>query len=215
MSAVVLPAWPPIQLDLAPPGSAGALSRDARVDCPLVALFARVQDGDQAAFSELHAQTEDRLHNVVYRVLRSVDLVEDVVQDSYLQIWRHRHRFEPGLGSVMGWMSTIAHRRAVDRVRAVRCATQRDARYVAAFCSTDNDHQTVVVDAVHAAVVASRAMGALTAVEREALVLTYWGGQTAAEAARLLGVPVPTLKSRIRSARLRLRVLLDPHQQVS
>ena len=215
MSVVALPAWPPIQLDPAPPDLPGDSSRVARVDCPLVALFIRVQDGDQAAFSELHAQTEDRLRRVVYRVLRSVDLVEDVLQDSYLQIWRHRHRFEPELGSVSGWMSTIAHRRAIDRVRTAHRATERNARYVAAFSSTDNDHQTVVVDAVHAAVVASRAMKALTAVEREALVLTYWGGQTAAEAARLLGVPVPTLKSRIRSARLRLRVLLDPHQQVS
>ena len=216
MSAVAPPAWPSVQLDrLTPSGVAGEVFRVQLAKCSLVQLFAKVQDGEQAAFAELHAQTRHRLQSVVYRVLGSVDLVEDVVQDSYLQVWRQRHQFQSERGSVLGWMSAIAHRRAVDRVRAVRRASERDTRYVIGDSSADTDHQTMVVDAVHAAAVTTRALSSLTAVQREALVLTYWDGQTAAEAAGLLGIPVPTLKSRVRSAMVQLRLVLNPHQLAS
>ena len=180
--------------------------------CSLTELFTRVQRGEEAAFRALHRRTRPRLHGVAYRVLRSPDLAEDVVQDTYTQIWLQRHRYQPDLGPVLGWMTTIAHRRAVDRVRAVVRAERLETRYADTGAAPDADHQAGVVDAVSAAEVLHQALPALTPTQQEALMLTYWNGWTPMEAALLLGIPVPTMKSRMRSALLRLRSILDQPQ---
>ena len=85
--------------------------------CSLAELFRRVQQGEENAFSELYRHTRHHLRGVVYRVLRSADRVEDVVQETYLRIWVQRHQFRPELGSILGWMTTIARRRSIDRAR--------------------------------------------------------------------------------------------------
>ena len=215
MSAPALPA-PPAMLPgspLLPPEAAGDDRLPELAGCSLAQLFERVQHGDEAAFAELYRQTRRRLHAVVHQVLRSPDLTEDVVQETYGHIWAHRHQFRPELGSVLGWMSTIARRRAIDRVRALVRTRSLETRYAdSSATSAETDHQTRVVDAVHATAVTSHALTTLTPTQREALLLTYWGGRTAAEAAQLLGIPLPTLKSRIHSATSRLRRLLDPHR---
>jgi len=105
-------------------------------------------------------------------------------------------------------MTTIARRRAIDRVRATDRACRLETRY-AADVPTSDDLQTLVVDKLYSSAVTSPALLALTPKQREALRLTYWDGRTAAEAAALLGIPVPTLKSRIHGAITRLRELLD------
>ena len=189
-------------------GSGGSIDLTSQ---SLGQLIERVQRGDEAAFAELHRQTRRRLQAVVRQVLHSPDLVEDVVQDAYAQIWTQRHQFRPERGSALGWMITIARRRAIDRVRALASTANLEARYTSGTHSiTETDHQTRVVDAVHPAAVTSRALTTLTTHQREALLLTYRDGRSAAEAAQLLGIPVPTLKSRIHSAITRLRQLLDP-----
>lgn len=213
MSTAPLPAWPLTVAGLPPalPDPGGLPTAVDAADCPLARLLARVQDGDEVAFSELHAQTWRRLHQAANRILRSPELVEDVVQDTYLLIWRHRHRFQPGLGSAMGWMTAIARRRAIDRVRNLTTTQNLHTRYATdPTRSADADHQTTVTDAVVAETVVRQALDTLTPTQREALLLTYWDGRTAAQAAQLLGIPVPTLKSRLHSATSRLR-RLDLH----
>lgn len=176
----------------------------------LAQLFGRVQRDEDLAFHELHARTRQPLYRAVYRVLRSHDLSHDVVQDAYAHIWVQRHQFRPDQGSVLGWMTTIARRRAIDRVRSTDRACRLETHY-AATDSTSGDLQTLVVDKLYSSTVTSPALLALTAKQQEALRLTYWDGRTATEAAALLGIPVPTLKSRIHGAITRLRELLD-HQ---
>lgn len=174
----------------------------------LVRLVARVQAGDESAFAELYERTRARLRATVTPVLGSADLVDDVLQDTYLQVWRQCHQFQPGLGSVIGWMMTIARRRAIDRVRSLAGASRLQNRHVADPArSYDTDHQNAVTEAVYAEVMIRHALEALTRTEREALRLTYWDGRTTAEAARLLGIPVQTLKSRVHAATSRLRRL--------
>ena len=97
---------------------------------------------------------------------------------------------------------------AIDRVRATNRARRLETRYAPAVPTSD-DLQTLVVDKLYSSAVTSPALLALTPKQREALRLTYWDGRTAAEAAALLGIPVPTLKSRIHGAITRLRELLD------
>ena len=199
---------PQERLSLTPPVSAGQPTRADVADRQLAQLLTKVQDGDEAAFAELHAQTCQRLHRAVYRIVRSAELTEDVVQETYFHIWRQRHKFQPHLGSAMGWMTTIARRRAIDRVRNLTGTRKLQTRYALdRASSSDTDHQTTVTNAVAAESVVGRALDMLTSTQREALRLTYWDGRTAAQAAQLLGIPVPTMKSRLHSGITRLRSL--------
>ena len=88
-----------------------------------------VQDGDAGAFAELHARTHHRLRRAVRPVVSLHHLADDVVQDTYLHIWLKRHQYRPDRGSVLGWMTTIARRRAIDRVRTVHRAETAQTRY--------------------------------------------------------------------------------------
>src|SRR5690349_20147159 len=83
----------------------------------LVWLMAAVAKGDQAAFERLYAATRAKLYGVVLRILRRADLADEVMQDTYLKIWRNAGEFDVRLASPMTWMVGIARNRAIDLVR--------------------------------------------------------------------------------------------------
>jgi len=174
-------------------------------------LFGQVQRDSEGAFPQLHARTHRSVHAAVHQVLRSADLTREVVQEVYLEVWLRRLAFDPDRGSVLGWMTTIARRRAVDRVRSVTSARGREDRYARDEPDpVQPDHQDRSAASLDAVEPVRRALAQLTPVQQEALVLTYWRGHSAPEAASLLGIPVATMKSRMHGARVRLRGLLDP-----
>ena len=161
LSATLTPptsAWNTPALPELPGGRPAA----TQADPSLAQLFCLVQDNDESAFAELYQQTEDRLHAVAHHVLRSRGVVDDVVQESYLQIWRQRHEVRPDQGTVIGWMTTITRRRAIDRLRAMSSARNLEARHNSAVTTIDSDHQTEVTNAVSAAQTLRRALLTLT-----------------------------------------------------
>src|SRR5262249_56974308 len=83
----------------------------------LVWLLAAVSKGDQAAFERLYNATRAKLYGVVLRILRRADLADEVMQDTYLKIWRSAGEFNPRMASPMTWMVAIARNRAIDLVR--------------------------------------------------------------------------------------------------
>ena len=91
--------------------------------------MARSARGQEDAFAELYDLTSSRIHAIILRVLRSPDHAAEVTQEVYVEVWRQSARYSPDKGSVVGWMTTMAHRRAVDRVRSVSSETARDERY--------------------------------------------------------------------------------------
>ena len=161
--------------------------------------------GDQAAFAELYDDTAARVHGLVLRVVRDPAQAEEVTQEVFLEIWRTSSRFDADRGSAISWMLTIAHRRAVDRVRSAEAATRRDAAHHDR--SQDVEHDTTV-EAVTAALDAKRvrqAMTSLTDAQRDAIELAYFGGYTHTELAAMLDLPLGTAKTRIRDGLIRLR----------
>ena len=117
-------------------------------------------------------------------------------------------RYDAGRGSAVGWLLTIVHRKAVDRVRSVEAATSRDETWNRETAPTDHDQTS---EAAHASLDAARVRGAvatLTDVQRQAVELTYFGGYTHTEVATLLDVPLGTAKTRIRDGLIRLRDLM-------
>ena len=177
-------------------------------DGPLGALLLEIERGVEEAFAELYRLTRHRLQAVVLRVIRSPELAGEVTQEAYLEIWQHAGRYRADQGSAMGWMATIAHRRAIDRVRSVTRAQAQEQRYVlssGAGAGGDSwDDVTARLDAAHV----HRFLGVLSSVQREALTLTYLEQRSASEVAQLLRVPLGTVKSRTRDGLIRLRSLL-------
>ena len=190
--------------DSSPAGQPRVTGRSAEND-RLGELVLRSARGHEDAFAELYDLTSSRIYGVVLRVLRSADHAAEVTQEVYVEIWRQSARYAPDKGSVLGWMTTMAHRRAVDRVRSVSSDVARDEKY--ALKSADRDVD-VVWDGVEQKLDVERVrkgMASLTAIQREALTLAYFGGYTQSQVAQLLKLPLGTVKTRIRDGLIGLR----------
>jgi RNA polymerase sigma-70 factor (ECF subfamily) len=184
-----------------PPPSRG---RDAEAE-HLIGLITRASRGHEDAFAELYDLTSARIYGLIVRVLRSAEHSAEVTQEVYVEIWRQSARYDSSKGSVLAWMTTMAHRRAVDRVRSVTSETARDEKYALRTVDRDVDQvwdgveQTLDVERVR------KGMGSLTAIQREALTLAYFGGYTQSQVAQLLKLPLGTVKTRIRDGLIGLR----------
>jgi RNA polymerase sigma-70 factor (ECF subfamily) len=174
----------------------------------LADLLHRASLGDEAAFAEFYDATSARAYGLALRVVRNPAHAEEVTQEAYLDAWRSSTRFDASRGSAAGWLLTIVHRKAVDRVRSVEAATTRDETWNRETAPVDHDQTS---EAAHASLDAARVRGAvatLTDVQRQAVELTYFGGYTHTEVATLLDVPLGTAKTRIRDGLIRLRDLM-------
>lgn len=171
----------------------------------LVSLLRATAKGDEAAFATLYDETAARVHGLVLRVLRNPAQAEEVTQEVYLEVWRRASRFDPGRGSPFSWLMTMAHRRAVDRVRSSQSATTRDETWEASTREVQFDSTAEQATARLEAQRVRSALGELTGAQREAVSLAYLGGYTHREVASLLDLPLGTAKTRIRDGLIRLR----------
>ncbi|KQO94486.1 ECF RNA polymerase sigma factor SigK [Leifsonia sp. Leaf264] len=168
-------------------------------------LLDRVATGDQGAFSELYDAVSARLFGLVRRLVVDPAQSEEVTQEVFLEIWQSAARFQPERGSALSWMFTLAHRRAVDRIRSSQASRDRDTRIGIRDIPIDTD---VVSEAAELRVEnerVRRALGELTEVQRQAVSLAYYSGFSHSEIADELSVPIGTVKTRIRDGMIRLR----------
>ncbi len=176
----------------------------------LAVLLARVARGDEAAYAALYDVAARRVLGIVRAIVRDPAQSEEVAQEVLLDIWRTASRFDPALGSGVAWVTTLAHRRAVDRVRSEQKAAAREMRTATANVAYDD-----VVEAVEARLDRERVrrcLGSLTPLQRESVTLAYYSGYTYREVAALLGVAVGTVKTRMRDGLIRLRDCLGVDQ---
>lgn len=180
---------------------------------PLADLMRAVASGDEGAFGRLYDEVSPRVFGLVRRIVVDPALAEEVCQETFLDVWRQAGRFDPQRGSALSWIFVIAHRRSVDRVRAVSAARQRDQTYGTEhvereFDSTaDEVGQRLDADQVHSA------MSAMSDVQRQAVELAYFGGLSHAQVADRLGIALGTAKSRIRDGLLSMRRQLGGEAQ--
>ena len=156
----------------------------------------------------MYDATAARVHGLVLRVIRDPAQAEEVTQETFLEAWRTASRFDPDRGSALSWLLTLAHRRAVDRVRSAEAATRRDVAYEDANRVVEHDSTAEAAEASFEARRVRTALAGLTQVQREALTLAYYGGYTHTQVATMLDLPVGTAKTRIRDGLIRLRDLL-------
>jgi RNA polymerase sigma-70 factor (ECF subfamily) len=169
----------------------------------LADLLTAVGSGDRAAFAALFDRTAALVYGTALRILRDPTQSEEVTQEAFLDVWRTAARFDSSRGSAVAWVSTIAHHRAVDRVCAERAAAERERRVLAAQVAYDEVVESAHANLEHERV--RRCLSALTDLQREAVVLAYYGGYTYREVASLLDVPTGTIKTRMRDGLIRLR----------
>jgi RNA polymerase sigma-70 factor (ECF subfamily) len=160
--------------------------------------------GDQSAFGELFDELAPVVHGVVLKVVRDPSMAEEVTQEVFVELWRLAARFDGTKGSARSWAATLAHRRAIDRVRSEQKSRDRQERE-AAKSAPDHDVVVAAVESNLDTLRVRRAMDRLTELQREAVELAYYGGHTYREVAVLLGVPEGTVKARIRDGLIRLR----------
>jgi RNA polymerase sigma-70 factor (ECF subfamily) len=174
------------------------------IDDPLTLLLQRAGRGDQAAFAELYDSLAPLVHGVVLKVVRDPAQSEEVTQEVFVELWRLAARFDESRGSVTSWVATVAHRRAIDRVRSEQSSRDRVARQVSNIVR-DYDDVSDEVESTFERARVRRALERLTGVQREAVELAYFGGHTYREVAVLLHVAEGTVKTRIRDGMIRLR----------
>ncbi|MGI9053708.1 MAG: sigma-70 family RNA polymerase sigma factor [Ilumatobacteraceae bacterium] len=167
-------------------------------------LMAQVAAGDQVAFATIYDRLAPAVFGVARRVLRDVAQAEEVAQEVFVEIWRQAARFDGGRGSVRTWAVTIAHRRAVDRVRSEQAHRDRNVRIGSIVGSVEPTPEDVAVEREEQQWAAS-AMAELSAAQREALSLAFYDGLTHVQIADQLGVALGTVKTRIRDGLIRLR----------
>ncbi|WP_307810932.1 sigma-70 family RNA polymerase sigma factor [Tomitella cavernea] len=168
-------------------------------------LLGRLSGGDREAFADFYRVTSPRVYGMVLRVLRDPGYTEETVQEVYLQVWRTASSFDPARGSAMSWLITLAHRRAIDRVRSEQASTNRDNAYGAADTTTGYDDVAEAVVRGDEQRAVADCLETLTAVQRSSVDLAYYGGLTYRQVAERLQVALPTVKSRMRDGLARLR----------
>ncbi|MDY7102447.1 MAG: ECF RNA polymerase sigma factor SigK [Actinomycetota bacterium] len=168
-------------------------------------LLVRAGRGERAAFPDIYDALSGTVYGLTRRIVRDPELAEDVTQDAFVEIWRLAPRFDPERGSARSWMLTIAHRRAVDRVRREQAHRDRHERAESSHAppSHDETSESVVLADEHHDIASG--LDQLTDLQRQAITLAFYEGRTHKEIAQLLDIPLGTTKTRIRDGLIRLR----------
>ncbi|MDQ7810699.1 ECF RNA polymerase sigma factor SigK [Amycolatopsis sp. A133] len=168
-------------------------------------LLGRAAVGDERAFAELHDRLAGPIFGTVLRVLRSRAQAEEAAQEVLLEIWRKATQFDPVRAKLLAWALTIAHRRAVDRVRAERSARDREDRDQRLDPRRPYDDVAETALSTEEQHLVREALSTLTELQRESVLLAYFDGFTCREVAEKLGVATGTVKTRMRDGLIRLR----------
>jgi len=172
------------------------------------ALLVRVSGGDALALRALYERCGARALAVAYRVLGARSEAEDVVQETFVQVWRQAATYDASRGGAAAWIVTIARSRALDRLRA-RAAAERAA--VRSGDETEVASGPAPAEAAEQRQTRERVLAALAVLPREqrsAIELAYWEGLSHSEIAARLGDPLGTVKTRVRLGLAKLAALL-------
>ncbi|NPV66658.1 MAG: sigma-70 family RNA polymerase sigma factor [Anaerolineae bacterium] len=169
-------------------------------------LLRRLQTGSEAALLALHERYVAAVYAVAYRVLHEQMLAEEVTQDTFLRLWEHGHTYDPARGAFLPWLLTITRRRAIDILR------QRQRREPAQLETFSLDEHPYLWEQFGQSDEQGElrhtlfdALAGLPEEQREAIALAYFYGLSHGEIAERLGVPLGTIKTRIRLGMRKLR----------
>ncbi|WP_328909179.1 sigma-70 family RNA polymerase sigma factor [Streptomyces sp. NBC_00234] len=168
-------------------------------------LLVMVARGDQNAFATVYDAVCGPVLGLVRSVLRDPAQSEEVAQEVLVEVWRTAPRFQPDRGSAMNWVLTLAHRRAVDRVRSAEAASAREHKAALLDRTPDFDEVAEQVETRLEREQVRRCLRTLSELQRQSVTLAYYRGLTYREVSELLSVPLGTIKTRLRDGLIRMR----------
>jgi RNA polymerase sigma-70 factor (ECF subfamily) len=180
--------------------AAGSVPDDPEHLNKLIGAVARRELG---AFEQVFTELTSPVYRLALAVVRDPAQAEEIAQEVLAEIWRTAGRFDPAKSSAVAWSLMITRRRAIDRVRSIATDADRERRTATAAVSWDQVSETVQ-DGLDREQV-RQSLGALSDPQRQAILLVFDAGYSFAEAALILEVPIGTVKSRVRAAKINLR----------
>ncbi len=175
-------------------------------------LIAKTARGDQEAFSRLYDQSSPHIYGLILRMVNQPQIAEEVTLDVYLQVWKQAQSYNVNRGTPIGWLVTLARSRAIDRLRSGRLerANVSSIEEVGGLVSDEANPEDQSYGRQRADIVRN-ALTTLPHEQRESLVLAYFGGYSQSEISEHLGIPLGTVKTRIRMGMIKLRDALAPY----
>jgi RNA polymerase sigma-70 factor (ECF subfamily) len=173
-------------------------------------IMERIQAGNEDALETLIKRYQSMLRSVVGRMISNDQDVTDVVEEVFLQVWRQAENFDTSKGKVIGWIVTVARRRAIDRVRRCQAYDRAEMRF---RLSTDTGAQHLAADDVEENAVSSdnaelftRLIAQLPEAQQQVVRMAFYQGLSQREIARESGLPLGTVKTRLELGIKKLRV---------
>ena len=179
-------------------------------------LIRQIAAGDQQALTALYDGTSKLVFGLTLRILGDRSVAEEVLFDVYTQVWRQAARYDPARGGPLGWITTIARSRAIDRLRSDKPLQQEDE-----LSDTTASRETSAISPETSAALAEMreivrgALDLLSPEQRQIIELAYYSGMTQTEIAAHLQLPLGTVKTRTRLAMMKLRETLRPVMETS
>ncbi len=181
------------------------IGRNPSAQPDLQQLIREVALGDQDSFAAVYDAVAGSVLGVARAVLRDRAQSEEVAQEVLVEVWRTAPRYRPERGTVVNWILTLAHRRAVDRVRSVEAAAARDHRAALLERTPEYDEVTEQVETRLEQEQVRRCLRTLTEIQRQSVTLAFYRGLTHRQVAEALALPLGTVKTRLRDGLIRLR----------
>ena len=176
-------------------------------------LMALIAGGDARAFEIIYERHCSSAFSLAYRICGVRAAAEEVAQDAFLVVWRSGARYDPRRGSVRSWLLSVVHNRAIDTVRR---ATVRDRLLAPSEAGPEDatapERTEVEVTRREEAQSMRTLVSALPDEQQRVVELAYFGGFTQEQIARILDVPLGTVKGRMRLALEKLRASMEPSE---
>ncbi|MBA2339674.1 MAG: sigma-70 family RNA polymerase sigma factor [Pyrinomonadaceae bacterium] len=170
-------------------------------------LLRAIAQGDEAALAQIYDRYAPTLFGMMLRILHSRAEAEDVLQEVFLQVWQHASQFDEERGRPFTWLATIAHSRAIDRLRSLD-SRQRAATRAAVEHAEEQGDAVDDVFRMERTEVVRRALNEIPEGQKQVLLLAYFEGLTQSEIAERTKEPLGTVKTRMRSGLIKLRELM-------
>lgn len=182
---------------------------------PWASLVGEIAQGDERALAKLYDATGRVVYGMALRLAGESSAAEDITLDVFLQVWRTAGTYSPARGSVIGWLATLARSRAIDWLRSsqsrlIRHGTSLD--HIAGISDSAPDPERASLES-HRSRAVRKSMLALPLEQRRTIELAFFGGLSHTEIAAQTGVPLGTVKTRVRLAMARMRESLRPEMQ--
>lgn len=178
-------------------------------------MFEGILDRDETALAALYDSTIAKVYGLAMKITRRHDLAEEAVEDTYMQVWQEVGNFDQSRGPRIAWMMMICRSRAID---ALRCLDRADSYADPSINRADEEFSVNTLDILIMLERESNiraAMKTLSASQRQLIVLAFFKGYTHEEVANLMSIPLGTVKSSIKRAQSKLKVVLKEGENLN